>query len=101
MITTKTTTTKKISTLGHERERETDRDTAATLLCQCKSPRQCGTQCIGVLLHGRVLVRSAAAEWDTAHVLCATPDALNVVSLLYFLPLRDIRRSVCMYVAVD
>ncbi len=38
---------------------------------------------------------------DRAHVMCATPDALNVVSFLYFVPLLDIRRSVGMYVAVN
>jgi hypothetical protein len=43
----------------------------------------------------------AAAEWDSAHVMCATTDALNVVSFLYVFPLRDMRRCVCMYVAVN
>jgi hypothetical protein len=50
----------------------------------------------------RELVRcAAAAEWDSAHVMWATPDALNMVSFLYFLPLRDISRSVCIYAAVN
>jgi hypothetical protein len=93
------TTTKKISTLGHERERERER---YCRYCVSANPRNnVERNALKCFLHGRVLVRCAAAEWDSAHVMCATPDALNVVSFLFFLPLRDIRRSVCMYVAVN
>jgi hypothetical protein len=91
MITTTTTTTKKTSTLGHEREKERERESGAIVSVQIPATvwNEIALECFCMDEYSSAC---AAAEWDSAHVMCATSDALNVVSFLYVFPLRDMRR---------
>ncbi len=73
MITT-TTTTKKISTLRHEREREREREREKQRYCRyyvTANPRDSVEEMHwSAFAWTRELVRcAAAAEWDSAHVM--------------------------------
>lgn len=80
------------------RERDRDRDTAAIVSVQIPAT-------VWNEMHWSVFAWTSEyssavllLSWDSAHVMCATPDALNVVSFLYFLPFagyQAVRLHVC------